>query len=108
MTAADVLRECEAVGVEVYLRDDGSPAYKGSPNAALRAALKEHRAGVVRLLGGTPEPETCDGFTRRYRVKDEWREEQVRCGALVAEAVDSPAWCQWAGCPFRKRVRGHG
>ena len=108
MTAAEVLASAEVAGVDVYLRPDGTPAVRGNPSPALLAALKEHRAGVVRLLGGTPEPETCDGFTRRFKVKDEWREEQVRCGALVAEAVDSPAWCQWAGCPFRKRVRGHG
>lgn len=87
MTPADVLRECAVAGVEVYLRDDGSPAFKGSPNAALLAALKEHRAGIVAELGGTVEPEMCG-----------------ECRALVRpENGDVGRLCHWRRCPYKAR-----
>lgn len=109
MTAADVLRDCAVAGVDVYLRDDGAPAYRGSPNAALKAALKEHRAGVVALLGGAAGPEACAGYTYRFRDKaGEWREKVIDCGATVYEAVDNEFFCPARACPFREEARRRG
>ena len=88
MTPADVLRECAVAGLEIFLRPDGTPAVKGGrPNAALLAALKEHRAGIVAELGGTAEPETCG-----------------ECRALVRpESGDVGRVCDLRRCPYKAR-----
>lgn len=93
MTAADVLRECAVAGFEVRLREDGSPVIAagggGRPNAALLAALREHRAGIVATLGGTPAPDTCG-----------------ECRALVRPENGREAiglLCDRRGCPYGRR-----
>ena len=63
----------------------------------------------MALLGGAaPEPERCEGATRRAKVQGQWQDVRMPCGALVVEAVDSDAFCNLTGCPYRKRARGHG
>lgn len=103
MTAADVLTQAAVAGCEVYLKD-GKPVVRGSPNAALLAALKEHRAGIVALLGGAAGPEWCEG----HPDPDDWKKlgRVVVCRAWVYEAADSEAFCNLRGCPFRRRARG--
>ena len=109
MTPAGVLMQAAVAGVEVVLREDGQPVVRGGrPNAALLAALREHRAGIVRLLGGTPEPERCGGYVFRHKADGEWAERIVDCPAWVYEPVDDMHWCPARSCPFRQRVRGHG
>lgn len=95
MTAAGVLLQAAAAGFEVALKDDGSPVLKGPPgerpNAALLAALKEHRAGIITLLGGGRVATTCEP-----------------CGALVYGAWDDPTFCDRKRCPMRAQVRRQG
>lgn len=89
MTAREVLDLAAVAGIDVYLRDTGQPAVRGGiPNAALMAALKEHRTGIIRLLGGDPSPDWCD-----------------ECRAWISEAVDSESFCSLKACVFRRRVR---
>jgi hypothetical protein len=110
LTPADVVRLAEVAGFEVVLRDDGSPALRGPPgvvpNAALKAALAEHRAGIVAMLGRPPEPEACPGYLYRRKGKTGWTELQVDCGSLVFEAEDTDFFCAArAWCPFRLALR---
>lgn len=87
MTPAEVLDLAAVAGCEVYLRETDQPAVRGSvPNAALLAALKEHRAGIIALL--KDEPVTCG-----------------ECRALVREAVDGVWWCDRSKCPMRRGAR---
>lgn len=88
MTAKEVLDEAFVFGCEVYLRDDGKPAIKGNPNAALLGLLKIHRDEIVRLLGGLPDREQCE-----------------MCNTWVYEAEDSEAFCFQSACPFRIKCR---
>lgn len=88
MTAKEVLEECFIYNIEVYLREDGKPAVKGKPNAALLAQLKIHRDEIIRLLGGVQDREWCD-----------------RCETWVYEAEDSEAFCFSPSCPFRINCR---
>lgn len=90
MTASSVLDSAAAVGCDVYLKPNGQPTVKGKPNAALLAALKEHRAEIVILLGGDRPREWCS-----------------RCETWVYEAEDSEAFCRPASCSFRRKAR-HG
>jgi hypothetical protein len=113
LTAADVLLECDVAGIDVALREDGQPVVRaGRPNAALMAALKEHRAGIIELLGGKPVqpgPVRCDGYVYRRKVDGTWREKPVACGAWVYEAIDHEFFCSAAKwCPFRLQARGEG
>lgn len=93
--AQEALNAAAIAGVEVYLNESGSPVLKGNPNRALMLALKENKAEIVKLLGGTVEPEFCD-----------------MCKAWIFEAIDSENFCnigptnKTPGCPFRQRVRG--
>ena len=111
MTPADVLAEAAVAGFAVVLRDDGTPALKCAPglapNAALKAALREHRAGIIRLLGGTVEPATCPGYVFKAKRKDGTESKTpVPCGAVVFEAEDSDFFCPArAWCPFRAEAR---
>lgn len=92
--AQEALNAAVIAGVEVFLKD-GSPCLRGSPNAALMAALKANKTEIIKLLGGKVEPEFCD-----------------LCNAWVFEAIDSDNFCRVVGskttpaCPFRQRVRG--
>ncbi len=88
MTPADVLAAAAVAGVDVYLKPDGSPAVRGNPSAALLAALKEHRAGVIEQLGGDRPREWCG-----------------RCEAWIYQAEDSEAFCMMRKCEFRERAR---
>jgi hypothetical protein len=90
LTPSDVLDLAAVAGIGVRLRPDGTPALDCPagvrPNAALMAALKEHRAGIVDLLNDSPV--TCDG-----------------CRALVREVADDLWWCSVKACPQRKAAR---
>lgn len=52
MTAAEVLTQCDAAGLVLDVRADGnlsvSPASALTPE--LRAALREHKAAIIRLI----------------------------------------------------------
>lgn len=115
MTAAEVLALADAAGVVVSLRPDGTPTVSGNPNAALMAALKEHRAEIIRLLGGAVEPakgepQTCPGYVWRKKVKGEEVVVPVSCGATVYEPDDSDFFCAArAWCAMRLALRdGNG
>jgi hypothetical protein len=103
MTAREVLDLALAADVEVFLRPDGRPAWKGNPNEALKAALIEHRGEIIELLGGERPVEKCPGYTRR--VKNErtklWEDAWFHCGALVFRPEDSEAFCMQSKCPYR-------
>lgn len=67
MTALDVLRVCSARGVRLViggdeLRAQGKP---GAVNEVLRAALAEHKAALIELLGDgvTPDETLPDVIT---------------------------------------------
>ncbi len=91
--AQEALAAAEIAGCQVFLKD-GFPCVSGKPNAALMAALKANKSEIVKLLGGTPEPEFCE-----------------RCEAWVFCAVDSENFCRIGktkttpDCEFRLRVR---
>jgi hypothetical protein len=101
VTAADLLTRLDVEGFGVRLAD-GRPALTcppgKRPNAALMAALKQHRAGIVALFGGTVEPDVCTGTV--------YRGTHSPCGVWVFEADDSEAFCRATGCPARAGVRG--
>ena len=55
MTAADVLAQARAAGVDVLVYE-GRLASRGPATPELRAAIRAHRHGLVALLTGKPAP----------------------------------------------------
>jgi hypothetical protein len=91
MTAADVLYQAEAAGCTIRVRD-GKPTVTGRPNAALLAALTEHREGILDILLG---PTVCDLCRARVHPENGSRIDFVR----VCEAVR---------CPYRRAGHDRG
>ena len=56
MTAADVLVQARAAGVEVLIYD-GQLASRGPATPELRGAIRAHKPALVALLTGKPEPQ---------------------------------------------------
>lgn len=106
MTASEVLDLAAVAGIEVFLREDGTPTIRGgTPNAALMAALKEHRAAIIELLGGERQAEWCGV---RPDPTPKHPDRVIVCNSWVFEAVDSENFCRLRGCPFRARARKDG
>ena len=107
MTPEDVLSECAVVGIEVVLTPTGPVCRGGVPNQALLGLLKEHRDGIIELLGGqaqppgpAPEPRVsrCPGHAA---TKGRWFD----CGVWVHCPDDSEAFCRQSWCPIRASAR---
>ena len=121
MTAAERILEQAAVdGVDIGLRADGQPVVQSTgnkPSAAMLAALREHRAEIVRLLGGSSvlpalatvdskpvdcEPWRCPGLTIGRRKLEPV---EIECNAWIFEPVDSEMTCPFPACPARRKAR---
>lgn len=88
MTAAEVLYQAEAAGCTIRVRD-GKPTVDGKPNAALIAALKEHREGILDILLGPTVCEVCSAWCRPENGR-----------------LDIGRLCEMTRCPFKRG--GHG
>lgn len=100
--AEDALTYAAICGVDVFLRADGTPAYKGeTPNAALKGMLKENRDEIIKLLGGVPKPLAV----KKPLLQMDPPERCTLCAMLVIECEDSDAFCNLDLCYFRTRAR---
>jgi hypothetical protein len=90
VTPWDVLHQAEAAGCTIRVRD-GKPTVDGRPNAALLAALREHRDGILDILLG---PTVCD-LCRAWVHPENGRQDVARL-------------CEMVRCPYRRAGHDRG